>query len=302
MRPVILLGLVMSLCDTPWSSSAEDAPARAQATPPRVASPPTRNQANPGHDGADADDIAGDDIAGAADVQDAGDAKVAWPTLRVPVDPSEVGPRRCLRLLRRTGARFEQVSGRRANVRTPLRALVLPGGIPVTFQGHRRRRALHEVIDCRLALALAYWAPVLQAEGVTHLEHFSVYRPHARVASTGRPSGHAAALAVDAAIFHLDPAHVAASAPPDESDDEAAAPDEDPTLEVMRDWSDKRIGAPACDARAEEPAEQAALRRMVCAAWAAELFEIVITPHGNADHDNHVHLELRPGVSWHLLE
>ena len=40
------------------------------------------------------------------------------------------------------------------------------------------------------------------------------------------------------------------------------------------------------------------LRGLVCDAIDDALFQVVITPHHDRAHADHVHLELRPEVSW----
>ena len=45
----------------------------------------------------------------------------------------------------------------------------------------------------------------------------------------------------------------------------------------------------------------ARLRRLVCAAVEADLFQVVLTPHYDHAHQNHVHLELVPDVDWSFV-
>jgi hypothetical protein len=132
-------------------------------------------------------------------------------------------------------------------------------------------------MDCRLAIALLGWAPALRAAGFDHIEHASIYRPGARVRATGEPSGHDGAVAIDAFFFIR----------PDGS-----------RLEVERDWEDKTIGGAVCPPRDDEPEAQHVLRTLVCDAIAADLFQVVVTPHGDRRHRNHVHFEIRPDVDW----
>jgi hypothetical protein len=40
------------------------------------------------------------------------------------------------------------------------------------------------------------------------------------------------------------------------------------------------------------------LRGVTCAAADRKLFQVVLTPHYNKAHENHVHLELKPEVDW----
>jgi hypothetical protein len=93
-------------------------------------------------------------------------------------------------------------------------------------------------------------------------------RTGARVARTGNPSGHSRALAIDAARFHFGDGSV---------------------LDVLDDWGDRTRGAEPCIG-------DGVLRGLVCDAVEAGLFQIVITPHHNRAHHNHVHLEVLPGA------
>ena len=45
----------------------------------------------------------------------------------------------------------------------------------------------------------------------------------------------------------------------------------------------------------------ATVRRVVCAASDAARFNVVLTPHYDDDHQNHVHLEVRPGMTGLVL-
>ena len=40
------------------------------------------------------------------------------------------------------------------------------------------------------------------------------------------------------------------------------------------------------------------LRGLVCQAVERSLFQVVLTPHHDRAHGNHVHLELKPEVNW----
>ncbi|MBX3247392.1 MAG: extensin family protein [Myxococcales bacterium] len=148
------------------------------------------------------------------------------------------------------------------------------GGVEWIFEG---RREVHRVMDCRLVLALHAWAPALRAVGVRKVRHLSALRPAARVRSTGAPSGHARGLAVDPRFFERDDGTV---------------------LDVLEDWSWRERGAPPCDPPLDEPEASATLRQLVCAAIDADLFQVVVTPHHDDAHANHVHVEVVPGIDW----
>lgn len=202
----------------------------------------------------------------------------AVPLPTVPSLPSSrhlasLAPETCLAELANAPAAFT-----RADVTLEGAALVkLEGpldGIDVRFAG---RSPVHALLDCRLALALHRWAPVLKALGVRRIDHLSAYRPAARVRTTGKPSGHATGLAIDVATLVLEGGE---------------------TLEVQRDWTDRTRNAPPCPARPEEQGPARSLREVVCAAADAGVFQVVITPHHDEAHADHVHLELVPDVDW----
>lgn len=192
---------------------------------------------------------------------------------RAHAELAALSPDACYERLRRARVPFEPVQPDSARgVRAPLRLLGSIDGVEVTA---RNGATLHAVLDCRLALALLAWAPTLRSAGVERLEHYSIYRPGARTARGGSVSGHARGLAIDAARFHMM---------------------QGGTLDVLTDW-EERDGAP-CPQRAHEARESRVLRAMVCDAVARNLFQVVLTPHHDRAHENHVHLELKPEVDW----
>ncbi|MCB9620507.1 MAG: extensin family protein [Sandaracinus sp.] len=148
------------------------------------------------------------------------------------------------------------------------------GGVRWEFAG---RLDVHRVMDCRLVLALHAWAPTLRAAGVRTVRHLSALRPSARVRSTGAPSGHSKGLAVDPRHFVME----------DGSE-----------LDVLEDWVWRPRGAEPCPAEVDEPETSARLRAMVCQAVAAGIFQVVVTPHHDDAHANHVHVEVVPEVGW----
>jgi hypothetical protein len=140
------------------------------------------------------------------------------------------------------------------------------------------RRGLEgEVFDRRLLEAVAGWAPSLAAEGVTGLRYLSCYRRGARIRRSGRVSGHARGLALDLAVLErgdLEP------------------------LDVEHGWAVRDRGADPCATTDDDDEGTALWRRVVCRAVADGRFQIVLTPHHDDDHFNHVHLEVKPEVDW----
>jgi hypothetical protein len=134
---------------------------------------------------------------------------------------------------------------------------------------------VHATLDCRLALALVAWASDLRSAGVRRVEHYSMYRPGALVAGTHIVSGHAHGLAIDAARFTTQTGAV---------------------LDVVDDWEGRTRGQSPCPIRRDESGASRLLRSVTCSAVDRRLFQVVLTPHYNHDHDNHVHLEVKPDV------
>jgi len=184
----------------------------------------------------------------------------------------------CLGMLRSHDVDFHRLDPAEARgVGIPIRLDGPLAGITVRSRGHSE---LHEIVDCRLAVALLAWAPELHEAGVVEVHHYSTYRPGARVGGSRRRSGHANALAIDLAVLVMR----------DGSE-----------REILTAWESRARGAAPCDDDHDEGPESASLRRLVCSVAEDELFQIVLTPHYDAAHANHVHLELRPGVSWQYV-
>jgi hypothetical protein len=194
---------------------------------------------------------------------------------------------RCASLLDEARVPFERAEAS-AGVAQPVRVRGPIGGVVVRTQGAEPRAVrghvevdhrFDAVLDCRLVVALHAWSRELREAGFVGLEHVSVFRPRARVAATGRVSGHAHALAID--VLRL--------VRPDGS-----------TFSILDDWTARAHGADPCGAF-DEPEEQRRVRRAVCSGVERGLFQVVITPHHDHRHANHLHLEVRPDVDWSVV-
>lgn len=182
--------------------------------------------------------------------------------------------RRCYDRLWYGGVTFELVRANAGAVEMPIRVTSPIGGVWVQPANGNR---INAILDCRLALRLLSWAPVLKDHGVRTVEHFSAYRPNATIAGSGKPSAHANALALDLAKLHMDNGDV---------------------VEVLTDWEGRNRGEAPCPRRRDEGWASRVLRTLVCDAIDRRLFQVVLTPHHDKAHHNHVHLELRPDVNW----
>lgn len=181
----------------------------------------------------------------------------------------------CHRALHRNAVRFEALISQDApGVRWPIRLLGPVRGVQFEPLDAAPQ---YTVLDCRLAVALSQWAGVLKAAGVRRVHYFSMYRPGARVNGDGGVSGHAHGMAIDAARFTLrDGVEVG----------------------VLDDWEGRRLGQEPCPVRSDESAGSRLLRKLTCSAVDNKVFQVVLTPHYNKAHGNHVHLELKPDVDW----
>ena len=137
--------------------------------------------------------------------------------------------------------------------------------------------SVHSHMDCRLVLALYRFSALhLRPFTADQAVHLSSYRPNARVKSTKKRSGHADALAVDLRFLKIG--------------DEIA-------FDVLSDWQPRKRGQKPCEVD-DKDERSAAFRKAVCAAVEENLFQVVVTPHHDKAHANHVHLEVVPGADW----
>jgi hypothetical protein len=181
----------------------------------------------------------------------------------------------CTRLLQSAAVRFDPISKTKTPaIRSPIE---LQSSVLGVQFAPASGMAKYGYVDCRLAVALLAWAPILRDAGVTKVEHYSTFRPGATVRTTGKVSGHAHALAIDAARFHMR---------------------DGKTIVVLDDWDERERGGSPCPVRASEDREGRILRSVVCRAVERDLFQVVITPHHDLDHQNHVHMEIVPGINW----
>jgi len=170
-------------------------------------------------------------------------------------------------------------------VRTPIRLRGDLRGVRFVARvpSEARGRTTEEIVDCRLALALDDLAGIAHAHGVTAVHYFSAFRPNLEASSERGAARHAGALAFD--LERLD-----------------RPMDRGGPLDVRADWTAVRDEAPCPrTARRAGVGREHALRALFCAIDDARLFNVMLTPNYDADHENHLHLELRRGVRWRLV-
>jgi hypothetical protein len=181
----------------------------------------------------------------------------------------------CEAELERRGVAFARV-GEARGVVTPIRLTGPLHGVSFVSMLPESKRASSplEILDCRLALALDDFAAQLAAHDIARVVHYSMYRPPP-VSWPADKAGarHSGALAIDAATF---------------------VKKDGSKLDVLRDFHG-RIGAPTCGpGTGPRPAtpEALELRKIVCDAADARLFNVTLTPDFNWPHRNHFHLEV----------
>ena len=189
----------------------------------------------------------------------------------------------CEAELKRRDIPFKRVSAR--GVLAPVR---LDGAIKgIWFRGEgtdsERAKSPHEIVDCRLVLALDDSTETLAEHGIVEVRHFSMYRLPPASWPGSRPAvGHLGALGFDAGRFIKKDGRV---------------------LDVDRDFHGA-IGAKTCGPGAaprRATAEAKELRSLLCKLVARRLFTTVLTPNYNRPHKNHFHLEVAAGKRWFLV-
>jgi len=158
-----------------------------------------------------------------------------------------------------------------------LRGGALSNGVTIHSELAPRDRATSpmEVFDCRLVLALDDFAAQLKARGIVEMIHLSAFRSRKSFGCTPKYDGkqHCGALAVDIATFKRA---------------------DGTTLDVMRDYRG-RVGATTCVSPASE------IESIVCDAADRATFNVMLTPNFNAQHRNHVHVEITPDAAWMMI-
>jgi hypothetical protein len=182
----------------------------------------------------------------------------------------------CLSLLRKAGVSFTS-PGEVRGVRTPV---VIRGPIQGVRLLPRGRR--EPVMDCALARGLLEAGPVLRGLDVDGLEYSAAYDYRPRRDST-QLSAHSHGLAIDV--------HAVRSG--SRRDDIATHFEKG-----VGDWERLRPGPGALAACIGKPATDAGrrLRTLTCRLKLHTSFRVLVTPDDNADHRDHLHLEVYPDV------
>lgn len=141
-----------------------------------------------------------------------------------------------------------------------------------------------EIFDCRLVLALDDFAAMIAKHDVIEMIHLSAFRSQKNGGCTPKYAGkqHCAALALDVGTYKKK---------------------DGSTLDVKRDFSGK-IGIATCGPGTHPIKPSPAANELwsyVCDAASRGYFNVILTPNFNAQHENHMHLEVTPDAEWMLI-
>jgi hypothetical protein len=154
-------------------------------------------------------------------------------------------------------------------------------GVTVHGAGWARgTQSPYDIIDGRLALALDDFCAQLSEAGIVELIHYTIYRPSTVANGQSGLMRHPGALAIDVGELRRD---------------------DGTWLRVKRDWSPS-VGAKTCGPGQRRVSSEAGqnLQDWVCQARQRGIFHYALTPHFDAAHADHLHLEIKPGVKWFL--
>lgn len=146
------------------------------------------------------------------------------------------------------------------------------------WQLPQRARKQRPILDCRLLLALHDLARIARMHDVTVVRYNSLVRG----GWTKKPGWrHPSGVAVD--INELETSS-------------------GERWNILHDFEGAGIGKTTC--RSDSPWPRSAkaqrLRRFVCDLDAAHSFNLLLTPHYDYRHQDHLHLEVRRGIEWYL--
>ena len=192
---------------------------------------------------------------------------------------ASLGGAQCLAEVTRRKLGVTRFRGAADGVQTPVRVTAVIGGVRFVTPG---KKSPYGILDCRLALALADLAEILERHGVVEVRVDNMYRPHAHLPGKKKPSQHSYGLAID--MTRLKRA--------DGSE-----------LVVERDFQGA-LGEPVCGegARDELPSEASALRDLICDVARAGTFHHILTPNHDAAHHDHFHLDIARGARQRIIE
>ena len=192
--------------------------------------------------------------------------------------------RQVLQELNRRGIAYKRVESV-AGVRLPIRLTGRLHGVWIhsVLPAEQRKTTPFEILDGRLALALDDFCRLLEAHGFVEIVHFTMYRPpHEGPARPGQYlHRHPGGMAIDLGAMKKRTGHWIAVGP---------------------HWP-SQIGAKSCgkEGRKLRGRRGRELLSVACEASDLRLFHYMLTPHFDDAHADHLHLEIKVGVKWFLV-
>lgn len=192
---------------------------------------------------------------------------------------ASLSTQQCLAEVTRRKLGVTRFKGAKSGVAAPVRVTGPLNGVRFVTPG---AKSPYGILDCRLALALAELAGVLQRHDVVEVRVDNMYRPHAHLPGKKKPSQHSYGLAIDMTRFKLA---------------------DGTELVIERDF-EGAIGEPVCGAgaRAELEGPGQRLRDLICDVARSELFHHILTPNHDAAHKDHFHLDIARGARQRIIE
>jgi len=170
-------------------------------------------------------------------------------------------------------------------VRLPIRLTGRLQGVWIhsVLPAEERKTTPFEILDGRLALALDDFSAILAAHGFVEVVHFTMYRPpHEGPADEGKDRHrHPGGMAIDLGAMKKESGHWVAVGP---------------------HWPSE-IGAKTCGegGRVLKGRRGRELLSVACEAADLRIFHYMLTPHFDDPHADHLHLEIKVGVKWFLV-
>jgi hypothetical protein len=187
--------------------------------------------------------------------------------------------------LKRRKVPFVQTEAPQAGVRLPVRLTGRLNGVWIhsVLPEPERATTPFEILDGRLALALYDFSKILKRHDIVEVIHFTMYRPSKTRVTGKNPElfRHPGGLAIDLGALRKKSGH---------------------WLAVGPHWP-SQIGGKTCGqgARSLLARRGRELMSIVCEASDQRIFHYTLTPHFNQAHADHLHMEIKPGVKWFLI-
>lgn len=171
-------------------------------------------------------------------------------------------------------------------VRLPIRLTGRLHGVWIhsVLPAEQRKTTPFEILDGRLALALSDFCELLHAHGFVEIVHFTMYRPphEGPTAKKGEAlHRHPGGMAIDLGAIKKRTGHWIAVGP---------------------HWP-AELGAKSCGdgGRKLKGRRGRELLSVACEASDLRIFHYMLTPHFDDAHSDHLHLEIKTGVKWFLV-